>query len=137
MAAASSGALSSPFTNFGNPLTDTKKFFLDDDNKTKVTTKSHQHGWIARKLFRRSTTLKAKATYKPLTRKKSLAGIPLLSEGEPKNTIKGNTLEEIGRLGGLGILALPHDFAVDKLTLPTCLSATATYLCQHGKSGHH
>ncbi|KAK3166885.1 hypothetical protein OEA41_010010 [Lepraria neglecta] len=107
----------------------------DDDNKTKVTTKSHQHGWIARKLFRRLTstyTLKAKATYKTLTRKKSLAGIPLLSEGAPKNIIKGKTLEEIGRLGGLGTLVLPHDFAVDNLTLPTCLSATATYLCQHG-----
>ena len=105
-----------------------------------MTTKSHQHGWIARKLFRRLTstyTLKAKATNKPLTRKKSLAGIPLPSEGAPKNIIKGKTLEEIGRLGGLGILVLTHDFAFGKLTLPTCLSATETYLCQHGKSGHH
>ena len=114
-------------------MTDTSS----DDDKTKVTTKSHQHGWIARKLFRRSSstyTLKAKTTYKPLTRKKSLGGINLLSEGAPKNIVKGKSLEEIGRLGGLGILILPHDFAVDKLTLPTCLSATATYLCQHGKS---
>ena len=46
------------------------------------------------------------------------------------------SLEEVGRLGGLGILILPPGFAVDKLPLPTSLSATATYLCQHGKTLH-
>ena len=59
----------------------------------------------------------------------------MLSEGGAlKHTLKDKSLEEIGRLGGLGILTLPPEFAVDKLVLPTCLSATATYLCQHGKT---
>ena len=107
------------------------------DEKTKTTTKSHQHNWIARKFFRRSSstyTLKAKTTYKPLSRKKSFGGLPLLSDGVPKNTLREKSLEEVGRLGGLGLLVLPHEFAVGKLPIPTSLSATATYLCQHGKT---
>ena len=112
---------------------------LDDENhsQTKTTTKSHHAGWLARKLFRRSTstyTLKAKTTYKPITKKKSFGGIPILSEDSRKNILKGKSLEELSRLGGLSIFILPPDFAVDKLTLPTCLSATATYLYQHGES---
>lgn len=112
---------------------------LDDENhsETKTTTKSHHQGWLARKLFRRSSstyTLKAKTTYKPISKKKSFGGIPVLSEDSHKNTLKGKSLEELSRLGGLSVFILPSDFAVDKLTLPTCLSATATYLYQHGKS---
>ena len=109
----------------------------EDDSKTKTTTKTHHPGWLARKLFRRSTstyTLKAKTTYKPISKKKSFAGIPMLSEDSHKNILRGKSLEELGRLGGLSILALPLGYAVDKLTLPTCLSATATYLCSHGES---
>lgn len=109
---------------------------LDDENhsQTKTSTKSYHPGWLARKLFRRSSstyTLKAKTTYKPISKKKSFAGISVLSETH-KNILKGKTLEELSRLGGLSVFILPHDFAVDKLTLPTCLSATATYLYQHG-----
>ena len=111
---------------------------LDDENRsqTKITTKSHRQGWLARKLFRRSSstyTLKAKTTYKPIAKKKSFGGIPVLSDDSHKNTLKGKSLEELSRLGGLSVLMLPSDFAVDKLTLPTCLSATATYLYQHGE----
>lgn len=111
---------------------------LDDENhsQTKTTTKSHHQGWLARKLFRRSSstyTLKAKTTYKPISKKKSFGGIPILSENH-KNILKGKSLEELSRLGGLSVFILPHDFAVDKLPLPTCLSATATYLYQHGQS---
>lgn len=112
---------------------------LDDENhtQTKTTTKSHHPGWLARKLFRRSSstyTLKAKTTYKPILKKKSFGGIPVLSEDSHKNTLKGKSLEELSRLGGLSVFILPPDFAVDKLPLPTCLSATATYLYQHGES---
>ena len=57
-----------------------------------------------------------------------------MSEDSHKNILKGKNLEEVSRLGGLSVLTLPPDFAVDKLTLPTCLSATATYLYQHGES---
>lgn len=107
---------------------------LEDSEKT--TTKNH-HGWLARNIFRRTSstyTLKAKTTYKPLTRKKSLGGIPLLSNNAaPKNIITGKSLEELSRLGGIGVLLLPNEFAVDKLTLPTSLSAIAAYLLQHGK----
>ena len=111
----------------------------DEENhtQTKTTTKSHHPGWLARKLFRRSTstyTLKARTTYKPILKKKSFAGIPVLSEDSHKNTLKGKSLEELSRLGGLSVFVLPPDFAVDKLPLPTCLSATATYLYQHGES---
>ena len=111
---------------------------LDGENhsQTKTTTKSHHQGWLARKLFRRSSstyTLKAKTTYKPIPKKKSFGGIPVLSEDSHKNILKGKSLEELSRLGGLSIFVLPSDFAVDKLSLPTCLSATATYLYQHGK----
>ena len=115
------------------------QIFLDDGNhtQTKTTTKSHHPGWLARKLFRRSSstyTLKAKTIYKPIAKKKSFGGIPILSEDGHKSVLKGKSLEELGRLGGLSVLILPPDFAVDKLTLPTCLSATATYLLQHGES---
>ena len=57
-----------------------------------------------------------------------------MSEDNHKNILKGKSLEELSRLGGLSVLLLPADFAVDKLTLPTCLSATAAYLYQHGES---
>ena len=112
---------------------------LEDENhsQTKTTTKTHHAGWLARKLFRRTTstyTLKAKTTYKPISKKKSFGGISVLSEDHHKNILKGKSLEELSRLGGLSVLILPPDFAVDKLTLPTCLSATATYLYQHGES---
>ena len=105
-----------------------------NSSQTKITEKSHQ-GWLARKIFRRTTstyTLKAKTTYKPIAKKKSLGGIQLLSENKPTNILSGKTLEEISRLGGLGILVLPSDYAVDKLTLPTCLSATAGHLLEKG-----
>lgn len=112
---------------------------LDDEkhSQTKTTTKSHHQGWLARKLFRRSSstyTLKAKTTYKPISKKKSFGGIPILSEVVHNNTLKGKSLEELSRLGGLSVFELPPDFAVDKLILPTCLSAAATYLYQHGES---
>ena len=111
---------------------------LEDENhsQTKTTTKTHHAGWLARKLFRRTSstyTLKAKTTYKPVSKKKSFGGISVLSEDRHKNIIKGKSLEELSRLGGLSVLILPPDFAVDKLTLPTCLSATATYLYQQGE----
>ena len=111
---------------------------LEDENhsQTKTTTKTHHAGWLARKLFRRTSstyTLKAKTIYKPISKKKSFGGISVLSEGHHKNILKGKSLEELSRLGGLSVLILPSDFAVDKLTLPTCLSATATYLYQNGE----
>ena len=110
---------------------------LDDDkhSQTKTTTKTHHQGWLARKLFRRSSstyTLRAKTTYKPISKKKSFGGIPILSDVVHNNTLKGKSLEELSRLGGLSVFELPPDFAVDKLILPTCLSAAATYLYQHG-----
>lgn len=110
---------------------------LDDEkhSQTKTTAKSHHQGWLARKLFRRSSstyTLKAKTTYKPISKKKSFSGIPIHLDAVHNNMLKGKSLEELSRLGGLSVFELPSDFAVDKLILPTCLSAAATYLCQHG-----
>ena len=101
-----------------------------------MTRKVHHHGWLARKLFRRSSStfaLEVKATAKPMTRKISLNKMPKISDGERRNILKDKSLEEMSRLGGLGILTLPPAYAVDKLTLPTCLAAIGNYLLQHGE----
>ena len=101
----------------------------------KSTTKEHKHGWLSRKLLPRASTTytyKARTTYRPITRKRSLSRVPSFTDGGRRNILEGKTLEETCRLGGLGILMLPYEYAVDKLTLPTCLSAAATYLLQHG-----
>ena len=50
-----------------------------------------------------------------------------------KDILDGKTLEETCRLGGMGTLRLPTEYAVGQLTVPTCLSAAATYLMQSGK----
>ena len=66
-------------------------------------------------------------------RKDKLRDKSLVDRGR-KDMLKDKSLEEISRLGGHNLLILPHEFAVDELFLPTCLSATATYLSQHGKT---
>lgn len=90
-----------------------------------------------RKLLRRSTPstyqLKVKAKQKSIKRTASFSSISSILEKEHKDLLKDKSLEEVGRLGGLSVLLLPRDFAVDKLTLPTCISATATYLVQQGR----
>ena len=55
------------------------------------------------------------------------------SSDSQRNIFENKSLEETCRLGGQGVLPLPEDYAAIKLTLPTCLSATATYLLHHGK----
>ena len=89
-----------------------------------------------RKLLRRSTpstyNLKVKAKQKPITRRASVSSLSSILDRGPKEPLRGKSLEEIGRLGGLSILKLDDDFAVDKLTLPTCISAPAAYLYEHG-----
>lgn len=88
------------------------------------------------KLLRRPTpstyNLKVKAKQKPITRRTSVSSLSSILEREHKDLLKGKSLEEIGRLGGLSILELNDDFAMGKLTLPTCISATAGYLYHHG-----
>ena len=108
-----------------------------EENLQKSVEKTHQHNWLARKLFHRSSstyTLKLKNTPKPVKRKKSFGVIPKLEDGGQKNILKDRSVEEICRLGGVGLLILPKEFAVENLTLPTCLSATGTFLLQHGKA---
>ena len=59
--------------------------------------------------------------------------IPKLDPAGGRNILLGKSLEEICRLGGTAYLALPEIFGADRrYSLPTCLSATATYLLQHG-----
>lgn len=101
----------------------------------KPENKSTRHGWLSRKLLpRHSTTFtyKARTTYRPVARKKSFSR-PLSSSDNQRNIFEDKSLEETCRLGGQGVLALPEEYAAGKLTLPTCLSATATYLLHHGK----
>ncbi len=50
-----------------------------------------------------------------------------------KDTLKDKSLEEIARLGGVSILILPLEFAAAKLAIPTCISASGTYILQHGR----
>lgn len=110
---------------------------VDGDDQVKTKSKTHHHGWLARKFFHRSSstyTLQAKTTYKPITRKKSLRRIPSLSNASHANILKDKTLEETSRLGGLSVVILPAGFAVDKLTIPTCLSVTLAFLLEQGES---
>lgn len=99
----------------------------DAHTDIKITSKSHDN-WLMRKILRRTSSsynVKVKSTNNKRVIRKT-------SDRSRKDILKAKSLEEIGRLGGLSILVLPPEFAVDKLALPTCLSATATYLCQHG-----
>ena len=109
---------------------------LENKSQTEVTAKTH-HNWIMRKLLRRSPpstyNLKIRTKQKPVKRMSSLSSISSMREKEHKDILKNKSLEEMGRLGGLSILLLPRGFAVDKLTLPTCISTTATYLARHGR----
>ena len=108
----------------------------EEKPSVKSITKEHKHGWLARKFLPRpsaSYTYRSRTTYRPIARKKSFSRVPSLTDGGRRNILEGKTLEETCRLGGLGVLMLPYEYAFDKLTLPTCLSATAAYLLQHGK----
>ena len=99
-----------------------------------MTEKSHHH-WLP-KFFRRSSStydLKEKISYKPLLPKKSLGGLRLLSESSRTNVLTGQTLEETCRLGGSRVLILPRDFAIAKLTLPTCLKILMDFLLENGR----
>ena len=101
----------------------------------KSSTKDRRQNWFARKLMPRNSatiTYRARTTYKPIARKKSLSRVSSFTDGGRKNILDGKTLDETCKLGGLGVLTLPKDFTTEKLTLPTCLSAAATYLLQHG-----
>ena len=62
----------------------------------------------------------------------SVSSISSVHDRGRKDFLRNKSLEEIVRLSGLSILLLPREFAADKLALPTCISATATYLSQHG-----
>jgi len=102
----------------------------------KMTQKPHHDSWFTRKFLRRTPStynFKAKITFKPLARKKSFSSIRSHSDKASTNILKGKSLDEMSLLGGTQILVLPADFAVGKLELPTCLSATAAYILKHGK----
>ncbi len=59
--------------------------------------------------------------------------IPKLEPVGGRSIFLDRSLEEICRLGGTGSIALPDGFGTSRrYSLPTSLSATATYLLQHG-----
>jgi len=77
--------------------------------------------------------MKAKVGTIELRRKRSAYTLSGIQPRPRKDILKDRSLEEISRLGGLSILILPHGFAAaDKLVLPSCVSATAHCLVQHG-----
>lgn len=124
----------------GSPLTENADLPKDPTQKEssiRSSIKEHRQNWFARKLLPRNSaaiTYKARTTYRPITRKRSLSRVPSFTDGGRKNILEGKSLDQTCRLGGLGLLLLPKGFAVEKLTLPTCLSAAASYLLQHGKA---
>lgn len=118
-------------------LADLSEDSTQEEASVKSSIKERRQNWFARKLLPGNSatiTYKARTTYRPIARKKSLSRVPSFTDGGRKNILEGKTLEETCKLGGLGILILPEEFATEKLTLPTCLSAAATYLLQHGKA---
>lgn len=77
--------------------------------------------------------MKSKVGGPEMRRKLSAYTLSGIQPRPRKDILKDRSLEEISRLGGLSILILPHDFAaLDKLVLPSCVSATVHYLVQHG-----
>ena len=90
-----------------------------------------------RKILRRSTStidIKVKTHGKAMARKASVISLSDVQDRGRKDLLRNKGLEEICRLGGISVFTLPSDFAVDKLALPTCISATATFLYQHGEA---
>ena len=131
----STGELSSP--EFITPRAEDPQPEAEEKPSIKTNTKEHKHGWFSRKFLPKASTsytYRARTTYRPIARKKSFGRVSSIIDGGRKNILEGKTLEETCRLGGLGVLILPQEYAIDKLTLPTCLSATAMYLLQHGIS---
>ncbi|KAL9125004.1 MAG: hypothetical protein Q9217_005732 [Psora testacea] len=119
----------------GLPVMELTHSATNDNPSVKSKTKEPKNGWLKRKFFHHSSTTftyKARTTYRSVPRKKSFSSVPSLTDGGRKDILDGKTLEETCRLGGLGVLVLPVEYAVDKLTLPTCLSAAATYLLKFG-----
>jgi len=77
--------------------------------------------------------MKAKVGTLELRRKRSAYTLSGIQPRPRKDILKDRSLEEISRLGGLSILILPRDFAaIDKLVLPSCVSATVHYLVYNG-----
>ena len=111
----------------------------ESKESTELIEKIHQPNWLSRKFFHRSASsyhlkVKSTSTHKTLKHRKSFAMISKLEPGG-RNILLDKSLEEICRLGGTGSLILPDGFGARKrFSLPTCLSATATYLLQHGTS---
>ena len=115
---------------------DTNKSVANDHSQPDPTDRVHHHGWIVRKFLRRTSStynIKPRGIAPEIRRKRSVYTLSGIQPRPRKDILKDRTLEEISRLGGLSILTLPHDFAaVDKLVVPSCVSATAHYLVQHG-----
>ena len=109
---------------------------MNDRSSNKSETLPRRHGWFARKFLPRPSATyiyKARTTYRPITRKKSFSSrSSSFSDDGRRNILEGKTLEETCKLGGLGVLMLPKGYCLETPTLPTCLSATATYLLNHG-----
>ena len=104
-------------------------------SQSKMT--KHHHSWFSRKFLHRSSStfsLEPKATNKALAHQKSFGGFHLLGRTSHTNVLKDQPLEETCRLGGLGTLNLPPEFAIHKLYLPTSLSLMASQLLEHGAS---
>ncbi|KAI9755081.1 MAG: hypothetical protein M4579_004420 [Chaenotheca gracillima] len=91
--------------------------------------------WLARKFMRKTTTTRSPETSdseKSVSRRVSFGDVGLLARR--RDSLKDQDLDDVARLGGLSVFVLPQEFSPCPLTVPTCISATATYLAQHGPS---
>ncbi|KAI9698749.1 MAG: hypothetical protein M1836_003859 [Candelina mexicana] len=98
-----------------------------------ILVRPQRSNWFMRKILRKAASthnVKSPAK-KPLARRLSVASIP---DRGRKDTLRGRTLEELARLGGISIFVLPPAFAAARLAIPTCFSATATFLSQYGRT---
>lgn len=50
----------------------------------------------------------------------------------PIGELKGKSLEDLARLGGLGYLNLPEGYGPRTLALPICFASAMGYLLEHG-----
>ncbi|KAI9779723.1 MAG: hypothetical protein M1839_007221 [Geoglossum umbratile] len=89
--------------------------------------------WLFRKLLRKAPSghTVRRSSNPRLTRNSSVSDIALLGRGR-RDVLKDRTLEEIARLGGESVFLLPAGSASGPLTIPSCFSATGTFILQHG-----
>ncbi|KAI9840754.1 MAG: hypothetical protein M1837_001328 [Sclerophora amabilis] len=121
----------------GNSALTAEEDRKEEDHITFAATPSRSlpKSWLFRKLMRKPSSSQSDSTrpQKSVTRRMSFGDVANLASRR-RDSLKDQDLDDVARLSGLSVLVLPPEYAPCNLTVPTCLSATATYLTQHGPS---